>query len=465
MARVFLVNPPSLEPVRTPLLSFAYLAAALERGGHEVALLDAAAPHAPHGTDQIRSCLAAFAPDLVGIHLKTQQVQPGYALARALAPDFRLVAGGPHATVAPIEALEEGFPLVVRGEGEEALVELADAVDSGGALAAILGLAFVDGNGRTVLTPGRGFLADLDGLASPVPALRHFDPRWYGSAQPVPFAGILASRGCPAACTFCANNVTGRRFRYRSAELIAAEIGELRRSWGLGAFSFFDDSFAVGRRRLLELAAALAAIRSPPWSCTAHPSHLDPDILEAMKRGGCGGLDIGMESGDPERLLTIGKGVTVSRVLDVLRWCRTTGLHVVVNLMFGWPGETEAELDHTAAFMEQACELGAMFNARGVAVPYPGTELYDDHHRRFGFTEWWRREPSLDYRPFPASWSRAEIERAYADDPALERNFFALPPNVTARIASLLERKARLTYDRLALPFDAPGSPAAAGAR
>ena len=59
MARVFLVNPPSPEPVQTPLLSFCHLAAALRTGGHEVALLDASAPFAPHDHEAIGDFTAA----------------------------------------------------------------------------------------------------------------------------------------------------------------------------------------------------------------------------------------------------------------------------------------------------------------------------------------------------------------------------------------------------------------------
>src|SRR5262249_3311236 len=156
---------------------------------------------------------------------------------------------------------------------------------------------------------------------------------------------------------------------------------------GLRSFSFFDDSFAVGRRRVAELCAALRGLRPRVhWTCTAHPAHLDPATLREMKSAGCGGIDIGMEGGDPATLLRIGKGVTVERVLDVLAWCRDLGLHTVVNLMFGWPDETDEELQATLDFMHGAAGLASAFNARGVLVPYPGTPIYDENHERFGFT-------------------------------------------------------------------------------
>ena len=454
MARVYLVNPPSPEPVRTPLLSFCHLAASLRAAGHEVALLDASAPRAPHAAAEIAERIAAFGADVVGLHLKTLHVQPAYALAAELAarPELAgvaMVAGGPHATIAPDEPLAHGFRWVIRGEGEEALVELAEVIDGRRAAREVAGLSWLD-RGMVRHNPARPFLTELDRLASPLSALDLFEPGWY-DARPalgelLPPAGILSSRGCPAACTFCSNDVTGRRFRYRSAGSVASEIAVLRDRFGLVGFSFFDDSFAVGKRRVNELCAAITASGAPVWwTCTAHPAHLDRDVLAQMRRAGCAGVDIGMESADPGMLVRIGKGVTVERVLAVLGWCRDEGIHSVVNLMFGWPDETDAELDATIGFMDRAAPIAGGFNARGVVVPYPGTEVYERNHERFGFTGWWLREPPLVYAAFPTSWDEAEIARAYADDPALDRNFFHHPPHRIARIREALVKKAALT--------------------
>jgi radical SAM superfamily enzyme YgiQ (UPF0313 family) len=227
---------------------------------------------------------------------------------------------------------------------------------------------------------------------------------------------------------------------------VASEVALLKQKFGMSAFSFFDDSFAVGHRRISELCAALAAVGNVHWSCTAHPAHLDPPTLREMKRAGCSGVDIGMESADPGMLVRIGKGVTVERVLDVLGWCKELGLHTIVNLMFGWPDETDAELEATLQFLERAAALAGGFNARGVLVPYPGTEIYDRHHERFGFTDWWLREPPLDYAAFPTEWSAREVARAYASDAALGRNFFRHPPHRLELIQRALERKAELTF-------------------
>jgi radical SAM superfamily enzyme YgiQ (UPF0313 family) len=459
VARVFLIDPPTDETVRTPLLSFLYLAAALRRDGHHVAVLDASAPYAPHEHAAIVERAMELDPDLVGIHCKTLYAQDAYALARAFRARTRvlLACGGPHPTVAPVEPLAHGFDFAVVGEGEETLVELCDALDERRTPGDVRSLVWRDGD-RVALNPSRGFLLHLDGLASPIDALDLFDPAWYGARQTVAPAGLLASRGCPAACTFCSNNVTGRRFRYRSARAIAEEVAALRARTRFDAFSFFDDSFAVGRRRMLELCAELSRLQPRvQWTCTAHPAHLDPDILEAMQRAGCRGVDIGMESADPEMLLRIGKGVTVERVLDVLRWARDLGLHCMLNLMFGWPDETLDELRATLDFIDRAAPLAAAFNARGVLVPYPGTRIYAEHHERCRFTDWWIREPPLRYTPFPACWSLDEVKRAYADDAALTRNFFQLPDAALELIQTGLRRKADYTYGKIFSAHHAPG--------
>ena len=473
MARVFLVNPPSPEPVQSPLLSFCHLAASLRSSGHEVALIDACAPNAPRAHDEILARITAFAPDFVGLHLKTLHVQPAYALAKVLADHFVLVAGGPHATIVPSEPLAHGFRWVIRGEGEDALVELAEVFDGTRDASTVAGLTWLS-RGMERHNPTRAFNMHLDRLAPPLSALDLFDPSWYGRApkpgRAFPPVGILSSRGCPQACTFCSNDVTGRKFRYRSAPSVAAEISELSSEYGLTAFSFFDDSFAVGRRRVTELCDAICAARERlgtpvNWTCTAHPAHLDREVIADMKRAGCGGIDIGMESADAGMLQRIGKGVTVERVLDVLHWAAELGVHTVVNLMFGWPDESDAELDATIGFMDRAAHVAGGFNARGVVVPYPGTAIYDDNHERFAFTGWWLREPPLEYLPFPTSWDETEIIRAYGYDPALDRNFFRHPPHRVQRIREALVAKAERTMAIQLRRVEASSGVPAAGAR
>src|SRR5205823_1928863 len=147
--------------------------ATLRRAGHEIALLDCSAPFAPKEQAEIVERALSFAPDLIGIHCKTLYAQDSYALAAAFAGrGIPLVCGGPHPTVMPLEPLAHGFDFSVRGEGEETLTELCDALDGKRAFSEVRSLVW---RGGAAVNPPRGFLLDLDGLASPVDALDLFD--------------------------------------------------------------------------------------------------------------------------------------------------------------------------------------------------------------------------------------------------------------------------------------------------
>ena len=166
VARVFLVNPPSPEPVRTPLLSFCHLAASLRarrargRAARRIGAVRAAAT-----TAAIAARIAAFAPDLVGLHLKTLHVQPAYALARgarrALAARRRRAARDDRV---PTSRSRTAFAGSIRGEGEEALARARRRLDGKRALAEVARAVWID-RGMVRHNAARGFLAELDALA------------------------------------------------------------------------------------------------------------------------------------------------------------------------------------------------------------------------------------------------------------------------------------------------------------
>jgi anaerobic magnesium-protoporphyrin IX monomethyl ester cyclase len=441
MARLVLVVPPAAEPLNTPLLGVAYLAAALSRAGHTPLVIDAASPAGPHDPDAVLALARALEPDLVGLHLKTAGLRQAYEVgARLRALDVPLVAGGPHATAAPGEVLEHGFDAVCVGEAESTLVELADGVDAGRGVTNVTGVV-VPGQTRVAARA----LEPLDTLASPFDALRLFDPAWYRSGSRITFGGVISSRGCPCSCTFCHSGRAGSDWRHQGHRRVLEDIRALIAQCGQSAFNFFDDSFATSRKRVHELCASLRDVRGIAWTASAHPSHLDRDMIRAMRDAGCRCIDLGVESGSAARLALIRKGIALDRVLGVIDEATLLGVGTVVNLMFGWPDETESELDETLAFMDACAERGAIFGARGVLVPLPGTALYQQHHRRYGFTDWWLAgdEP---WRPAPAGSS---LETVYTHEPALDRNFFGLAPALVDKIRVALARKAAYTVGRL----------------
>ncbi len=415
---ILLVNVAS--PTRTggPPLGMQFLAASALEAGIPVEVLDLGSPFGPHGTEALRRTVARFRPTVVGFALYSETALRAYALVRELGPSRRRlrVAGGPHATACPAEALARGFDVVVRGEGEQTLVELFRAVRRGVDLGAVEGLACRDASGHLRLTAPRALPLDLDRLPSSRRAAGLVDRSSYlraGVRDALP-ASLVTSRGCPGRCTFCSSIVSGRRYRYHSLKRVLSDMRDWNEREGATTFFFHDDAFTAHRRRLIELCAQMADLPFPAqWVCEARADHLDRGRVRAMAGAGCTTVIVGIESGDPAVLARIDKGISLEAAERALRLIREAGMRTQVNFMLGFPGETAAELDHTLGFMQRIAPLTDGFSAMGVVVPYPNTLLYEQHHRTYGFTEWWLDEARMKNLLATASrTARAGIESA-----------------------------------------------------
>lgn len=441
--RVLLVCPPSPERLGAPLLGLQYVAAALLREGHEVRVIDAAARHFPLDEDGIVAEAEAWEPDVVGFGLFTRWVWHAYRLAERFAGRFPLlVAGGAHVTVRPEETLERGFDAAIVGEAELAFPALLERF-----------VRSDDVRGITVAPP----VADLDALAAPLEAQDLFDAAWYSDtgAEVVP-GGILTSRGCPARCTFCANNVTGRVFRHRSAASVVAELNAYNERCGSLFFPCWDDALTANRPRLYELCETIERdIRFPlSWGAITRANMVNPELLAAMRRAGLVHVNFGVESGDDDILRAIKKGIKTDHVRRALVWAKDAGLTTACNFMLGFPQETPAALERTLAFMEEIAPLVDSFSTLGVLVPFPGTPLYDDYHEAFGFTDWWLREECSRFSTPPPLEDREAFRRWYVDDANLELDFFRYSDEERELMREVMRFKAEHNLTRMGLLDD-----------
>ena len=458
MPRVLLVNPPSPERLGAPLLGLQYVAAALLERGCEVRVVDAAARYVDRDPDQVLAEASAFAPDMIGVGLFTRWVWHAYRLAEALRGSGPLlVAGGAHTTVRPDEALEHGFDVAVIGEAERTVAALADHLAGRKRLDEVPGIRFRAPDGSVRGTAPTLPVQDLDVLPMPMTAQPLFDARWYdpSGAEVIP-GGMLTSRGCPARCTFCANYVTGRGFRYRSAARVVEELNRYHARYGARFFPFWDDALTAHRPRLVELCAAIEAGVDFPvrWSAITRANMVTPELLATMKRAGLVAVNFGVESGDDDILRAIKKGITTDRVVRALEWAKEAELHTACNFMLGFPQESEAALERTLRFMERIAPLVDSFSTLGVVVPFPGTPLYDDFHARFGFTDWWLREDHSHYSAAPPLTDFDRFYRHYIDDANLELDFFHYTPGLRTLIRSCLRFKAEHNLARMGLLAD-----------
>ncbi|MEM8700206.1 MAG: cobalamin-dependent protein, partial [Pseudomonadota bacterium] len=163
MIRALLVLPPLPQPLNAPYLGQQYVAAALLAAGHAVRCLDLANVREAEARARFAQELRSFRPDLIGMTLFTYNALAGYRLAATM-PEASavLIAGGPHPTVLPEEPLSHGFDLSLSGEGEHAIVAIAEALERGGSLDTIPGLHTRTGRG-----PPHGAIEDLDALPFP----------------------------------------------------------------------------------------------------------------------------------------------------------------------------------------------------------------------------------------------------------------------------------------------------------
>lgn len=385
MTRVLLVNPPFYRLLGSHYnglsLGLAYIAAALNAAGCDAWLYNADFDPQPsyktlhqifrdfdgrmdrRPIDEAVERIVEFAPDWIGYTCYTAVLPAVDDISRQVAarlPHVRQVAGGPHATLDPQTSnrLPE-IDYVVRGEGEHVLPALIR-----------------DGDGDETIAAAR--IVDLDAL--PFPERNKF---YAGTGRDVAY--LSTARGCPWRCSYCASPAIWPRVYARSAPNVLREVREIPLAAAAPPGSngrlriaenqclyIIDDTFTFHERRALEIIAGLAAA-GVPWKCEARADTITPALARAMQGGGCARVKMGIESGSPRILQSIGKGETVAEMRAAVRLLQAHGVPVTCYLMAGFPGETDDDLRQTIAF---ARELAADYYSISMVAPYFGTRLY-----------------------------------------------------------------------------------------
>ncbi|HOO78200.1 MAG TPA: radical SAM protein [bacterium] len=368
-----------------PPIGLMYLAAALkEWSPAEVEVLDCMV----EGLREEESIkrIEAKAPQLLFFVLGTPSVKfiRGWLLRiRAAVPGVKTVAVGPHVTALSGESLEAvGMDFVVRGEPERTAADLAAALVRGGSLRDIPGLAWLE-NGKLVETAPRDLIQDMDSV--PFPARELFANERYSApfAKSSPFALILTSRGCPFQCIYCATRgYYGHSWRPRGVDNVLDELTLMVGKFGLKDIGFWDDTFTVDRRRVVDICRGIIDRRlGIRWICLSRVDTVDPETLGWMKKAGCYQIQFGVESGDERILKNLGKNITVAQVRNAFRWSKEAGIDPAAFFMFGNPGEDEESVRLT---IKLALELPASFASFNINTPYPGSELFGRMREKLG---------------------------------------------------------------------------------
>jgi anaerobic magnesium-protoporphyrin IX monomethyl ester cyclase len=353
-----------------------YLSSALKSAGHEVELA-IAARRDPVAVAQ------DFRPDVAAYSVITGSQRYYLNLNRRLKadqPGVFSVFGGPHATFFPEIVEEEGVDGVCRGEGEGALVELADVLDAGGHTA-VLGLQnwVFRRDGTVIANPVRPYIENLDSLPFPDSGLVYErDP----VAARSKIKHFLTGRGCPYNCTYCFNHALseiycgrGARFRHHSVDYVIEHLRWVRDRYPLEFVVFVDDAFVLSKKWLTEFADKYPRQVGLPFFCTTRPDLVTPDQVRLLKATGCHSVSMGIEAGnDHIRNSLLRRNLSKSQILEAARLIREGGLQLTANNMIGLPTTTLEDDFETLALNVQARPAYAHVY---IFQPYPRTELGD----------------------------------------------------------------------------------------
>ncbi len=366
----------------------AHLAGVLGAAGHSSELIQLCEEIAPLPTEaEFKARLREIKPDVIGFSVVTNQ----WGYAKELASWARtpgrplLVCGGIHATVATEEVLKSGlFDYVFVGECEDAFLEFCDNVAAGRDVRGIRNLAFMDG-GKPRINPVR-----------PMPDLAALPPKDYGifNFQKLidakrGWVGLMASRGCPFACTYCFNHLMVRKYRgdlkcsfkelnYIRRFPVVQVISEIKRLLAgysnISMFIFDDDLFTYDKKYLLEFCREYRKATTLPFVVNAHVGFFDDEMAAALAAANCRIVKFGVESGSERiRRHVMNRHMSNEAIIDAIGTVNRHGMHSSVFIMVGLPQETEEDLMATVRLM--AASKPGRFRWT-YFFPYPGTESH-----------------------------------------------------------------------------------------
>ena len=370
-----------------PPLGTLYAAALLRQHGFTVALFDSMLEDPERGFPQ---ALARHRPRLVAIYEDNFNFLSKMCLTRmrdvafgmidaAKAFGSSVVVNGSDASDHSREYLERGADYVLLGEAEVTLLELVKQLLqlSRGCVAEVPGLACrKEDGGPVVRTPPRPLMRSLDLLPPPARDLVDMDRyrRTWKAAHGFFSLNLVASRGCPYRCNWCAKPIYGDSFHARSPECVALEMRELRDKFGADHLWFADDLFGINGRWVLDFAGHVerhgAAV---PFKMQSRADLLNQQTVPALARAGCVEVWMGVESGSQKILDAMDKGIRVEQVAQARECMRENGIRACYFLQFGYPGETWRDIAKTVQMVRRSRpdDVGI-----SVSYPLPGTRFY-----------------------------------------------------------------------------------------
>jgi radical SAM superfamily enzyme YgiQ (UPF0313 family) len=358
-----------------------YLAAVLKKKGHDAAIYNQDFHHYPD--ERLTEYLDNNKFDMVGFSFISGYYQYKKALKISEAINRSknrplYVIGGHGPSPAPDYFIRKtGADVVVIGEGEEIIAELADAIENKINFAGIKGISYREG-GNIITNVRHELVKDIDSI--PFPAYEMFPMQYYRLLRMPHCANsdfvmpLLSGRGCNFKCNFCYRLDEG--FRPRNNEAIIEEIKLLKRNYGITYIAFSDELLMSSKDRVVSLCEDF--IKSDikiKWDCNGRLNYAKSEILDAMKKAGCVFINYGIESMDDEILKNMNKCLNTEQIVKGIEATLKAGISPGFNIIFGNIGENRKTLKKGVDFLLKYDDGAQMRTIRPV-TPYPGSPLY-----------------------------------------------------------------------------------------
>jgi len=385
-----------------------YAASYLRQQGYDVALFDSMLANAPA---DFLTVLEKHQPRVVAFYEDSFNWLSKMCLSRMREACFEMlrmtkarfgssvpiIVAGSDPTDHQQMYFKHGADFAIIGEGEFTLHDLVDALlgKSAKRPEEIAGVAFPE-NGAVRKTLPRGFQKTLDVL--PFPAWDLLDVEKYRQAWEKKHGSysvnLVTTRGCPFRCNWCAKPIYGDRYNSRSPENVVEEMLYLRRNLRPDHLWFADDIFGLKPGWVENFGDKVHAANAViPFKIQARVDLLHEEAITALKKAGCKTVWVGAESGSQKILDAMDKGTTVEQIYSAAARLRRHGIEVCFFLQFGYPGETDDDIEKTIQMVRrcQPDDIGI-----SVSYPLPGTRFYERVKSELGEKQNWEHSDDLD---------------------------------------------------------------------
>jgi len=378
MACVVLIIPPGRYStalhydryVRTPLEGVTALGGVLQQHKHDVLVIDCRGNSGPLEDFVVASLPPS--PAIIGFTTffdSFRFVESCVPLLRRVRPKALIAVGGPLATGAPGPFLTHAHvDIVVRGEGERALLAIADAVDGNASVWGVPGTLQQSQGGEIVDHGPVAIVEDLDELP---------DVDWTYAGARLAQGGFdfmySVGRGCQQRCTYCSRPL-GRR-RFRSPQKVRRELDYLHSRYGMNSVILNDSDLVYENPELDSYVGALHGI-GVQWGCFTGPRGLSVELLARLHACGCTNLRVGIEALDEGMITRHRPDYSLTDMLRTLDLLDAGPIEkVTCYFLLGLPGQTERSLDMILSGLQRYPRL---VPRPFYLIPMPGTVVFED---------------------------------------------------------------------------------------